>query len=450
MFKNIKLNKKDYLETITIAIPVIIGQLSSMLMHITDNMVVGHLGKESLSAATLANSCYILIAIFSFGCMNPIPAVVAETRGAGNEKDLNQHFHSGAYAGIFHGFLGCLLVFLFSLFMPFLGQPESDTVRAIPFLNILAFSTIPACIFLGIKGFYDGLENTLVGMTISIIGLVLNLFFNIGLVFGKFGMPEFGMIGSAYATLISRTLMLVVMLLFVFLDKKGKKYTNINQFEWKYLTKLLILGFPMGLQIFFEVAAFAGAVIVIGWLPDVEVNRSAHQIAMNMASMTFMFMVGLSVAGSVRVGEAFGRKDRNGIIQAGNASLVLGIGITVLFAMLLVLFRARFSHWYGIDEEAVRNVTIRLVIVAAVFQLFDGAQCVAGGLLRGVQDVFVPAVITFVAYIVIWTPLAYWLAFDKGYGVDGIWYAFVIALGFAAFTLNWRFYVLSRKKDLAA
>ena len=444
------MKKNEYTETILLAIPVVIGQLSNMLMIIIDNMVVGHLGKESLSAAALASNCYILIAIIGFGALNPIPAVVAEARGAENENDVKQLLRASMYAGLVQGVGVGLLVYVSSWFIPYLGQPEADVNSAIPFMWILAISTIPACVFTATKGFFDGMERTNVGMIISIFGLFLNTFLNIGLVFGKFGFPTIGLIGSAWATLISRTIMMIVMLVVVYLNKTTKPLLYLQQFDYQYLIKLIRLGIPMGLQLFFEVAAFAGAVIVIGWLPDASVNRSAHQIAMNMASGTFTVMLGISVAGSVRVGEAFGRKDKKGVWEAGKAAMLVGLVVMVACALLLIIFRKDFASLYGMEDEAVQAVTIRLIIIAAIFQIFDGAQCVGSGLLRGVQDVKLPAMITFAAYILLWIPLSYWLAFKMGYGVDGVWYAFVVALGFAAATLNWRFYYLTKttKNDI--
>jgi multidrug resistance protein, MATE family len=439
------IKNRDFTETIAIAIPVVIGQLSTVLMTVMDNMVVGRLGEVSLSAASFANSCYILIAIFSMGALNPIPAVVAEARGAKNDKDLRQLLRTSIYLGLFHGVIGAILVYLFSLAMPFMGQPKEDVEAAMPFMWILALSNIPMCIFLAIKNYFDGLEETSVGMAISILGLLLNILFNIGLVFGHFGMPNLGLIGSAWATLISRILMVVAIIMIMNRSKSIQKYKILDTFDFQYFKNLLHLGIPMGFQLFFEVAAFAGAVIMIGWLPTATIDRSAHQIAIGMASLTFMGMLGLSIAGSVRVGEALGRKDSEGIKEAGKAALLLGIFFACICAFLLIVLRKHFVDFYGITNEAVKTVTTRLIIIAAFFQLFDGAQCIGAGLLRGMQDVKIPAAITFIAYVVIWGPLAYWLSIPLGFGVDGVWYAFVIALIFAAAALNWRFFYFSKK-----
>jgi MATE family multidrug resistance protein len=206
----------------------------------------------------------------------------------------------------------------------------------------------------------------------------------------------------------------------------------------------------MGLQILFEVAAFSGAGIMIGWLEGdaAIIGRAAHQIALNMVSATFMIMLGLSVAGSVRVGEAYGREDRKGVFEAGRAAIIVGFGVIVLTSFILIVFKGYFTKIYGIEDQRVADVTIRLIIIATVFQVFDGMQCIGAGLLRGVQDVKIPTIITFIAYWVIWIPVAYWMGFVLGWGVDGIWYADVIALAFAAICLNWRFFTLIKSKPI--
>jgi MATE family multidrug resistance protein len=284
-------------------------------------------------------------------------------------------------------------------------------------------------------------------MKLSILGLGLNLFLNIGLVFGKFGFPEMGLLGSATATLISRILIFIAMWLVYKRSDVSKPYLTIQKADNQYFINLLKISIPMAFQLFFEVAAFCGAGIMVGWFPGEQaiIGRDAHQIALNMASGTFMVFIGLSVAGSVRVGEAFGRGNQADIVKAGKATLSMGIAFAVLSATFLILFREKITALYGIHDAAVQSVTIRLIVIAAIFQLFDGTQCIGAGLLRGIQDVKIPTLITFIAYWVIWIPLAYYLGFILNLGIDGIWYADVIALAFAAICLNWRFFRLGKE-----
>ncbi len=439
------MNFKEHRILIEIAIPVIIGQVSSFLMSFTDNLVVGRLGTNAFSAASLANSSFWLIAVLAFGGLNAVPSVVAEARGAQDEEAIRQNLHASLKLGGCYGIIVGILLFLFALALPYMGQPPSDVEQALPFTIILAFSIPFLCLFSALKGFFDGMEHTSVGMTLSIIGLALNLFFNIGLVFGYFGFPQMGLLGSAYATLISRILIFIAMWGFFKKSALSKPYLTIQKIEPQYFINLVKISIPMAFQLFFEVAAFCGAGIMIGWFPGDQaiIGRDAHQIALNMASATFMVFIGLSVAGSVRVGEAFGRGNQADILKAGKATLSMGIVFAVVSASFLIFFREKITALYGIHDAAVQSVTIRLIIIAAIFQLFDGAQCIGAGLLRGIQDVKVPTLITFIAYWVIWIPLAYYLGFVIHLGIDGIWYADVIALAFAAICLNWRFFTLA-------
>jgi multidrug resistance protein, MATE family len=440
---------QNYKETIVLAVPVIIGQLSQLLMNVSDNLIVGRLENGAfLSAASLANSCFIFIAIFAFGALNAVPSVVSEARGAENNAAIAENLKASLWVGLFWGIIIGALVYFFSLLMPYMGQPESDVLQAQPFMWLLALATPFMCLFMAMKGFFDGMEKTDVGMNVSIIGLFLNILLNIALVFGYFGCPKFGLIGSAWATLISTVLRFLIML---YIFKTHQLTSSIFSFEkpnFSYFKTLVSLGFPMGMQLFFEVGAFAGAGIMIGWLPGDEatIGRSAHQIVLNMVSLTFMVMLGISVAGSIRVGEAFGRKDGAAIREAGRTALVLCWAFSLTSAAALIIFKSYFTSLYGIENVDVQAVTIRLAVIAAVFQIFDGSQCVGAGLLRGVQDVTIPTIITFVAYWVIWLPLAYWMGFTHKMGVDGIWYADVIALGLAGILLNWRFFALAPRK----
>ena len=441
------MKKSEYIETVQLAIPVVIGQLSSMLMNVTDNVMVGHINPESLSAATLATSVFILIAIIALGAMNAVPSLVSEARGAENEVELSNLLQATKWSGVIWGIGSGILVYLSSFFIGSLGQPAQDVALAAPFIRIFAYATPFMIIFLAIKGFFDGMEKTRIGMIVSILGLILNLFLNQILIFGCFGYTGMGFIGSAWATFTSRFLMMVAMIVILYKHEFSRLYGNAKEIWTPALRKLFSLGFPMGLQIFFEIAAFSGAAIMIGWFEgrSATVGRSAHQIVLNMCSITYMVAMGISVAGSVRVGEAYGRKDAEGIRNAGKAALRIGIGAMGVFSLILLLTSTFFTSIYGIYDKEVQDVTLRLSIIAAVFQLFDGAQCVSAGLLRGLQDVVFPTFVTFATYWVMWIPLAYYLAFKCKMGVDGIWWGDVIALGVAAVALYARYIYLLKK-----
>ncbi len=436
---------REYLiETIQIAIPVVIGQLSAVFMNVTDNIMVGQLGSTYLSSASLGNSCFILVLILGFGAMNAIPSLVAEARGAEKTDHLRQLYTATLWSSTVWGLaigLGC---YLFVYILPYLGQPPREAELAATFIKWLSLSAPFQIIFLGIKGYFDGMERTSVGMKVSLFGLLMNIVLNYLFIFTLHG----GLVGSAIATTISRALMVVLLLYMVRHDSvvaplAAAAPTRPNRY---WMTRIFRLGVPMGLQIFFEVAAFAGASIMIGWMSEATASRSAHQIAMNLASTTFMFTLGVAVAGSVQVGEALGRKNKIDMRTAGRAALLLSTGFMLASAVVMIAFRRQFALMYGIEDQGILSLTQELIVICAVFQVFDGAQCVGAGLLRGLQDMRIPTIMTFVAYWVLWIPLAWLLGFRLDYGVKGIWYADLFALGFAAIILNARFFWLLKKK----
>jgi multidrug resistance protein, MATE family len=442
--------KQHIAATFTIALPVIIGQLGSLLMNVTDNIMVGHLGELTLSSASLGNSCYILLAILGIGATNSIPSLVAQARGAQDEMGLDKLMHQTVWYAIFNGVLTCVLVALGSMLIPYLGQPPAEVRLAQIFMLLLAFSTIFNNYFLCLKGYFDGMEHTKIGMYISVCGIFVNILLNYVLVFGAFGLPALGLPGSAIATIIARFLQALAITIVLkkhsitslILDKSG-----LAKPDWGLIGKMARLGFPMGLQYFFELAAFSGGVIMLGWLPDTSIIRSSHQITINAAALTFMVAMGIGVAGSVRVGEAFGRGSKEDMKAAGRAALLLGIVIMLCLAVVLLIFRHKLAILYGFDpikDAKLFEITAQLVIITAIFQLFDGAQAICAGLLRGLQDVKIPTWITVFSYVGVWAPLAWVLAMTMGYGVYGIWWAYVIALATAAILLTARFFRLVR------
>jgi MATE family multidrug resistance protein len=211
------------------------------------------------------------------------------------------------------------------------------------------------------------------------------------------------------------------------------------------LAKIFRLGIPMGMQIFFEIAAFSGASIMAGWLANASEARAAHQIALNVSALSFMIVLGISVGASIRVGNALGARDYPNLRRAGNTALILGVLCMIVTATAMIVFRNQFPKLYGLQEPKVLHLAAGLMVIAAIFQLFDGTQGIAAGNLRGLQDVRFPTFMTFVAYWVIWIPLAWLLGFTLDFGIYGIWYADVIALAFAATVLTFRFWKLARQ-----
>jgi len=436
-------------ETILLSVPVVIGQLGNLMMNITDNVMVGNVSYLHLSAASLATSTYMMAAILGIGSMNVIAPLVAETVGAKNKAATGDFLWQSLLAGGIAGLATGLLTALAALLLPWMGQPENEIAMAQEFLYILAISNLPMLLFIGGKQYCDGLSLTRVGMLITIAGVLLNIFLNWLLIFGNWGFPRLELAGSGYATLICRVRMAMSILLFLLYSKSILPFRMPYKANNPILFRIFRLGIPMGLQIFFEVAAFSGASIMAGWLANASEARAAHQIALNLSALSFMIALGISVGASIRIGNALGARDYPNLQRAGNAALILGVICMVVMASTIFLLRHQFPLLYGVKEPEVLRLAAELMIICAIFQLFDGTQGIAAGTLRGLQDVRFPTLMTFVAYWVIWIPLALLLGFTLKQGIDGIWYADVIALAFAAIVLTFRFWKLARKNLLA-
>ncbi|NUO03410.1 MAG: MATE family efflux transporter [Saprospiraceae bacterium] len=436
-------------ETILLSVPVIIGQLGNLMMNITDNIMVGNVGYVHLSAASLATSTYMMTAILGIGSMNVIAPLVAETVGAKNHRATGTFLWQSLLAGLVAGLSTGFLTAIAALLLPWMGQPENEVAMAQEFLYILAISNIPMLLFISGKQYCDGLSLTRIGMVITILGVLLNIFLNWLLIFGNWGFPRLELAGSGYATLICRVLMAIGIVLYMLYSKRIAPVRIPYLSDKTLLVKIFRLGIPMGLQIFFEVAAFSGTAIIAGWLSNASEARAAHQIALNISGLSFMIALGISVGASIRIGNALGARDYPNLQRAGNAALILGVICMFVMATTIFLLRHHFPLLYGVEEPEVLRLAAGLLIICAIFQLFDGTQAIAAGTLRGLQDVRFPTLMTFVAYWVIWIPLALLLGFALNLGIYGIWYADVIALAFAAIVLTFRFWKLARKNLLA-
>jgi MATE family multidrug resistance protein len=294
-------------------------------------------------------------------------------------------------------------------------------------------------IFAAFKGFTDGLEQTKVGMIITLIALVLNIALNELLIYGWGFIPAMGLFGSGLATLTARIFMAIVMAIYVYSKKAYQPYFTRKHTHsaWVLEKKILSVGIPSGFQGFFEIATFGMAVVMMGWISTTA--QAAHIVAINMASLTYMAATGIASAGGINVGTAIGERSRIEVFRSGNAALK----ITVVFMGLCACIMFFGKYWLirGYTQEInVINIAMDLVTWGAIFQLFDGIQAVSLGLLRGLQDVKVPMGITIFSYWVVGLPLSYYLGIYLPFGSVGVWMGLTASLVCSASLLSWRFY----------
>lgn len=444
---------REFRYNIRLAAPVILGMLGHSFVAFADNIMVGQLGTAELAAVSLGNSFVFIAMSLGIGFSTAITPLVAEADAAGNRAAGKGALKHGLVLCTLLGIILFLLILLAKPLMYLMDQPPEVVTLAIPYLDLVAFSLIPLVMFQAFKQFSEGLSQTRYPMYATIVANLVNVTLNYLLIFGTFGFPKLGIIGAAIGTLVSRIMMLVFIWWVLRVKSKFREYVTAFRFlqiEKKVMAKILSLGFPSALQMFFEVAIFTAAI----WLSGVlgKNPQAANQIALNLSSMTFMFGMGLGVAAMIRVGNQRGLKNYPELRRIARSIFFLTLLMDLAFAILFLLGRFWFPTLYldiqdltnQADNMEVLALAAQLLLVAAFFQLSDGLQVVILGALRGLQDVRVPTFITFVAYWVVGFPISYYLGLYTPMGSTGIWIGLLAGLSASALLLYLRFNYMSR------
>ena len=438
------LTYKDHFKAnISLAYPVVLSQLGHILVNVADSMMVGQLGTVELAASSLANSVFVVAMVFGLGVSYSITPLVASASGKNNHSRLSLLLVNGTVLCTLFGIVLAAAGYFFAPMLVYLNQPAEVVTKAIPYITILFVSLLPLMVFQGFKQFAEGMSVTKPPMLISVFANVLNVILNYALIYGKFGLPEYGMNGAAIATCIARVLMAVFIAFYVLRSQDFKRYSY--HFQRKYLSflhmrRITRIAFPISVQMIFEVGAFSFSAVMIGWIGAKEL--AAHQIAISTASVSYMMASGLAAAGTIRVGMQAGRGDFSELRKAGNSNLVLAIIFMTMCALLFVFLQNVIPHWYTHNTEVIEYAA-GLLVIAGIFQISDGVQVVGLGVLRGLEDVKVPGMISLLAYWVVALPLGYLLGFKFGMGVYGVWTGLLVGLTIAAVLLYLRFRKLS-------
>ena len=445
---------KEFDYNLKLAIPVITALLGHTFVQLVDNIMVGQLGTAELAAVSLGNSFVFIAMSLGIGFSTAITPLLAEADASNNISDGKNAFKHGLILCTILSVLLFLIILLLKPVMYYMDQPKEVVELAIPYLNLVALSLIPLIVFQALKQFSDGLSSTKYPMYATILANVINIILNYLLIFGTFGFPKLGITGAAIGTLFSRIIM-VYFLWMIFKKKdKFKPYItgfNFKKIEKKITNKLFDLGFPSALQMFFEVGIFTAAIWISGVLG--KNPQAANQIALNLSSMTFMVGIGLSVAAMVRVGNQKGLSDFVSLRRIAYSILFLTFLIEIVFASFFLIFRDWLPTLYLnnnellnlSDNSEVILIASKLLLVAAFFQIFDGLQVVILGALRGLQDVKIPALITFISYWIIGFPISYYLGLYTSFESTGIWIGLFVGLFSASILLYLRFNYLTKK-----
>lgn len=436
---------KEFGINLKIAYPIMLGQLGHILVALADNLMVGQLGAAQLAAVSLGNSLVFVALSIGIGFSFAITPLVAEADGRGDTEKGRLHFHHGIIMCAINGILLFITLLIAKPILYMLNQPPEVVELAIPYLEIVALSMIPLMIFQAFKQFADGLSQTTYAMYATILANVVNVIFNYVLIYGIWIFPRLEVEGAAWGTLISRFFMLGLMVYMLSRKRSFKLYfhwESIEHIKMSEFKTLLKLGFPTALQMLFEVAVFTAAIFLSGVLGTNA--QAANQIALNLASMTFMIAVGLGVTATIRVGNQKGKADFPNLRRIAFSIFIQCFLIEAVFAIGFILLKDWLPPFY-IDNPEVIFMAAQLLVVAALFQLSDGVQVTILGALRGLQDVNIPTVICFTAYWIIGFPVMWYLGDNTQMGVQGIWVGLLAGLTASAVMLYFRFNYLSNK-----
>ena len=444
----------EFRYNLKLATPVILGMLGHTFVGLIDNIMVGQLGTAQLAAVSLGNSFIFIAIALGIGFSTAITPIVTEADAAEQTTQGCSAFKHGMWLCTILGAGLTLMIFIAKPLMYAMKQPVEVVELAMPYLNLVALSLFPLMIFQGLKQFSDGLSVTKYPMYATLVGNVVNVILNYVLIFGKLGFPKLGIIGAAYGTFFSRLAM--VGLLWYLLLNKSKTKHYVSRVKWllfdsSMLKKIINLGTPSALQMLFEVAVFTAAIWLSGTLG--KNPQAANQIALNLSSMTFMVAMGLSVAAMIRVGNQKGLLRYGELRRIGFSIFLLGLLLAFCFAILFFVGHKTLPLIY-LDQNDIMNlndnkevlkIASKLMLVAAVFQLSDSLQVVALGALRGLQDVKIPTVITFISYWIIGFPISFYLGQSYRLGSMGIWIGLLSGLTAAALFLFIRFNYLTKR-----
>lgn len=415
-----------------------LSQLGHVTVQLADNMMVGRVGTTELAAASFANSVFVLGMLLGTGiCMGMTP-LVGQAFLKKNGGQLASYLKNGAILYSIVGIIMAVVLFVISFYLDHMGQTPEVARLAQPYMWVLIISFLPLMVFSTFKQFLEGIGNTKVAMVIVISSNFINILFNYLLIFGKWGLPEMGLMGAGIATLIARVFMAIAMFTYF---KTHRQFQNIRSRALASIAKLaeikqlFKIGFPIGFQIVFEVLIFSLAGIMMGWIGETEL--AAHQVTLSVTTVGYMISLGIGAATTIRVSHNLGAENWAQIRRLVFASAHLTVGFMGSVGILLISFRHELPLLFTTDAEVIK-ISAQLFIVAALFQVFDSLQVALLAVLRGLTDVTVPMILACVAYFVVGTPACYLCAFTFDMGPMGIWWGLLISLVAAAGLFAWR------------
>ncbi len=429
-----------------LGLPLILSNMAQFAIHMTDTIMLGWYDVTALAAVTIAATMFFIFFIVGAGFSQAVTPLVAEAAEESDEVRVRRVTRMGMWLSIFYVLVVTIPFFWAEDILVAIGQDPEVAALGHLYLQIVIWQMIPALLVWTLKAYLAALEHTAIILWATVGMAVLNALINYLLIFGNWGFPELGIKGAAIASLIVN--FATVIWLAIYIMRKLPQYELFKNFwrsDSEIMARVFKLGWPIGLTSLAEGGLFSASAVMMGWIGALELT--AHGIAIQLAGMTFMVHIGFSQAATVRAGRALGRRDEEGLRAGGKTAIGMSAGYALMTSAIFLLIPdtlvGLFVDPSDPDRATLIKVGTSLVMVAALFQLVDGLQVLALGLLRGVQDTTVPMFMATVSYWVIGLPVSYVLAFTLGLGAVGLWLGLVLGLGLAALMLLWRFWGLS-------
>jgi len=431
--------------TLRLAFPLMIGQLSQMLLGVADTVMVGRLGVTELAALTFANSLFHVPFVFGIGVLTAVSVATSNSRGAGDSSGARGSCRHGVYLALVLGLLLFGVSWWVSTRLGIFGQPSEVSGRTPVYFRILMASMIPALASIALKNHADALNRPWPPFWIFLGGVALNIVLNWVMIYGKLGCPALGFEGAAWATLISRTAILGAMMVWLPNAAGLGEWVPrrwLRKPDFSDIRRLLAIGVPASIQMLCEVTAFSVAGLLMGRFGPGAM--AAHQIAITLAATAFMIPLGLSMALTVRIGEANGA----GEVERLNPIVRSGWVLVAAYALLGATSFLVWGKWMAAlftSDAGVIDLTASLLAIVGIFQIFDGLQVGSSAMLRGLRDARVPALIGFISYWIVGLPLSAWLAFGMRMEARGVWWGLAAGLFVACITLGPRLWRQARR-----
>ena len=425
--------------TLRLAGPLILGQVASVAMGFVDTIMAGRLSAAALAAVALGGALWSGVILFIMGTLMAVPAFVSQLDGAGRRREVGPLIHQVIWIALGLATLGIIALSSMGPVLVWLDVEPSLRPVTMAYTTALCFGMPALCLYLVLRYLSEGLSLTRPTMYFGLLALAVNVPANYVLMYGKLGFPALGAVGCGIATTVVLWVQMLGLLWFVRSRpayRRTRLFRALRPPNWLKIRELLQVGLPVGVAIFVEGSLFVSVALLMGSLGTTTV--AGHQVAINFSALAFMIPLGLGLAASVRVGNAVGRQDQAEVRFRGWVAIGLVLGTQVISATIMFLFPGAIARVYSNDGEVIA-VAVSLLYLAAIFQLPDGLQAAASGVLRGMKDTRGPMLITIVAYWFVGLPLGWWLGFSAGYGAPGLWMGMIAGLSVAAVLLIWRF-----------